>query len=62
MEAVAFPRPETFVAADVGGTHVRLALACESNDPRKPVTVLDYRKYRCADYPGLAEIMAAFFA
>ncbi|MBB5861292.1 glucokinase [Xanthomonas arboricola] len=62
MEAVAFPRPDTFVAADVGGTHVRLALVCESPDPRQPVTVLDYRKYRCADYPGLAEIMAAFFA
>ncbi|QBN72839.1 glucokinase family protein [Xanthomonas oryzae] len=62
MEAVAFPRPETFVAADVGGTHVRLALVCESNDAGKPVTVLDYRKYRCAEYPGLAEIMAAFFA
>ncbi len=55
-------RPETFVAADVGGTHVRLALVCESNDAGKPVTVLDYRKYRCAEYPGLAEIMAAFFA
>ncbi|PPU84911.1 glucokinase [Xanthomonas hortorum pv. hederae] len=62
MDAVSFPRTETFVAADVGGTHVRLALVCESIDPRKPVNVLDYRKYRCADYPGLAEIMAAFFA
>ncbi|PPU73281.1 glucokinase family protein [Xanthomonas melonis] len=62
MEAVAFSRPDTFVAADVGGTHVRLALVCESPDARKPVTVLDYRKYRCADYPGLAEIMSAFFA
>ncbi|WP_208619525.1 glucokinase family protein [Xanthomonas populi] len=62
MEAVSFPRPETFVAADVGGTHVRLALVCESIDPRKPVTVLDYRKYRCADSPGLAEILVAFFA
>ncbi|AOD15585.1 glucokinase family protein [Xanthomonas fragariae] len=62
MEAVAFPSPETFVAADVGGTHVRLALVCESADARKPVTVLDYRKYRCADYPSLAEIMVAYFA
>ncbi|KHL56274.1 glucokinase [Xanthomonas cannabis pv. cannabis] len=62
MEAVAFPRPDTFVAADVGGTHVRLALVCESADAGKPVTVLDYRKYRCADYPGLADIMSAFFA
>lgn len=62
MEAVAFPHPDTFVAADVGGTHVRLALVCESADAGKPVTVLDYRKYRCADYPGLADIMSAFFA
>ncbi|NEK70434.1 MAG: glucokinase, partial [Xanthomonas perforans] len=62
MEAVAFPRHETFVAADVGGTHVRLALVCESDDAGKPVTVLDYRKYRCAEYPGLADIMTTFFA
>ncbi|WP_180322184.1 glucokinase, partial [Xanthomonas perforans] len=62
MEAVAFPRHETFVAADVGGTHVRLALVCESDDASKPVTVLDYRKYRCAEYPGLADIMTTFFA
>lgn len=62
MEAMVFPRSETFVTADVGGTHVRLALVCESNDPGRPVTVLDYRKYRCAEHSGLAEIMAGFFA
>ncbi len=62
METVAFPRAETFAAADVGGTHVRLALVRENADTRKPVTVLEYRTYRCADYPDLAAIFSAFFA
>ncbi len=62
VEAMAYSQPETFIAADVGGTHVRVALVCESADAQRPVTVLDYRKYRCADHPGLAEILAQFIA
>ena len=46
-----------FIAADVGGTHVRIGLVQESGDPAHPVAVLHYRKYVCAQYPGLAEII-----
>lgn len=51
---------EAFIAADVGGTHVRLGLVCASGDPAHPVSVLAYEKYACARYPGLTEIIADF--
>jgi glucokinase len=51
-----------FIAADVGGTHVRIGLVRASGDPRHPVSVLSYRKYVCAQYPGLAEILEDFVA
>ncbi|HZW18362.1 MAG TPA: glucokinase, partial [Luteimonas sp.] len=46
-----------FIAADVGGTHVRIGLVRASGDPAHPIEVLRYRKYVCAQYPGLAEII-----
>jgi glucokinase len=49
-----------FIAADVGGTHVRIGLVRASGDPAHPVAVLKYRKYVCAQYPGLAEIIEDF--
>ena len=49
-----------FIAADVGGTHVRIGLVQESGDPAHPVAVLQYRKYVCAQHAGLAEIIEAF--
>jgi len=49
-----------FIAADVGGTHVRIGLVQASGDPAHPVKVLSYRKYVCADHPGLAEIIEHF--
>src|SRR5690606_22535304 len=49
-----------FIAADVGGTHVRIGLVRASGDPAHPVEVLSYRKYVCARYPGLAEIIEDF--
>jgi glucokinase len=49
-----------FLAADVGGTHVRLGRVQASGDPSHPIQVQDYRKYRCADYPSLAAILADF--
>ncbi|MEO8365298.1 MAG: glucokinase family protein [Pseudoxanthomonas sp.] len=54
------PLHERFIAADVGGTHVRIGLVQASGDPAHPVSVLQYRKYVCAQYPGLAEIMEDF--
>ncbi|MBS7456220.1 glucokinase [Coralloluteibacterium stylophorae] len=50
----------SFLAADVGGTHVRLGLVSAGTDPLHPVRVLAYRKFVCAQYPGLAEIFEAF--
>ncbi|MET0815723.1 MAG: glucokinase family protein [Pseudoxanthomonas sp.] len=52
--------PAPFIAADVGGTHVRIGLVRESGDSTHPVSVLQYRKYVCADYAGLAEIIEDF--
>lgn len=54
------PRPlrAPFIAADVGGTHVRVGLV----DGADPTAVLHYRKYACAEFPGLAEILEAFVA
>lgn len=49
----------TFVAADVGGTHVRIALVHGAGGR---VEVLHYRKYACADFAGLAEVVAHFQA
>lgn len=51
-----------FLAADVGGTHVRVARVQASQDPSHPVQVLEYRKFRNADYPGLSAILAEFLA
>lgn len=50
---------DAILAADVGGTHARLAMIPDS---RK---VADYaacetQTFRCADYPGLAAIVAAY--
>lgn len=50
----------SFLAADVGGTHVRVGRVRTCQDPERPIEVLDYRKYRCADYPSLAAILADF--
>jgi len=49
-----------FLAADVGGTHARVALVQASPDEGRGVEVLAYRKFACADFPGLAELLQAF--
>nr|WP_079724510.1 glucokinase family protein [Pseudoxanthomonas indica] len=51
---------EAFLAADVGGTHVRIARVTATGLARQPVAIFDYRKYACADYPGLGEIVQDF--
>ena len=48
------------IAADVGGTHARIALLEAA--PAGDFAVLEYRKYACADYPSLAAIIGAFRA
>jgi len=57
---VAAPANAPFIAADVGGTHVRIGLVSASSDPAHPINVLRYSKYRCAEYAGLAEILQHF--
>lgn len=52
----------SFLAADVGGTHVRVGRVQASADPAHPVQLLEYRKFRNADYPGLSAILQAFIA
>ena len=49
-----------FLAADVGGTHARVALMQSSQDEGHGVELLAYRKFACADFPGLAELLQAF--
>ena len=49
---------QPFVAADVGGTHVRIGLVQAGS----PLQVLAYSKFRCADYASLADIVREFIA
>lgn len=48
------------LAADVGGTHVRVGLVLPANGPGQRLQVLGYRQYRCADYASLAAILGQF--
>jgi glucokinase len=49
-----------FLAADVGGTHARLALVQRQSDGS--IAILDHYKYACADFPSLTAIVADFLA
>jgi glucokinase len=46
------------IAADVGGTHARIALL--EAGPAGDFAIVEYRKYACADYPDLAAIIESF--
>ena len=48
------------IAADVGGTHVRVGLVRAGVGANAPIEVIDYRTYRCADHPSLGTILADF--
>ncbi len=52
--------PSTFLAADVGGTHVRVGRIQTNPGMSQPIRVLDYRTYRCADHASLAAILGDF--
>lgn len=67
MNAVIDPldRPSTvssmpFLAADVGGTYARVALMQASPEDGREAAVLAYRKFACADFPGLPQLLQAF--
>jgi len=49
-----------FLAADVGGTHARVGLVSPRPDGRRPVTVLEYRRYVCAEWPSLTAVLQDF--
>jgi glucokinase len=51
-----------FLAADVGGTHARIGLVSPHPDGRRPVTVLEYRRYACAEWPSLTAVLKDFVA
>ena len=59
-DAPALHRGAPFLAADVGGTHARIALVRRAGDGN--IEILDHHRYACADYPGLAAIVADFLA
>ncbi|MET0231739.1 MAG: glucokinase, partial [Rhodanobacteraceae bacterium] len=47
------------IAADIGGTHARVA-RLEPGFAGHDFAIVEYRKYSCADFPSLAAIIAAF--
>jgi len=50
------------LAADVGGTHARVGLVSARPDGSRPVTVLHYQRYACAEWPSLTAVLQHFMA
>lgn len=51
---------QPFLAADVGGTHARVALLRAAAGGKHDIEVVAYRKFACADFAGLSELLRAF--
>lgn len=49
-----------FLAADIGGTHARVALMRAAQSGGRMAEVLAYRKFACADFPRLSALLQAF--
>jgi len=49
-----------FLAADIGGTHGRVALMRASHNGPRGVETLAYRVFTCADFSTLSELLQAF--
>ncbi|BFI95726.1 MAG: glucokinase family protein [Rhodanobacter sp.] len=49
-----------FLAADIGGTHARVALVQAPREDGRPVELLAYRKFACADFPRLSALLQSF--
>lgn len=62
VNSVAHSASEPFIVTDVGGTHARIALANADPSRRSLVELHECRTYKCADYPGLGEILRIFLA
>jgi glucokinase len=59
QRGLAHAHSTALIAADVGGTHARIA-RLETGFAGHDFAIVDYRKYSCADYPSLAAIIDAF--
>ena len=55
-------KPESLpiLAADVGGTHARVALVRATTDRGHAFEVLAYQKFSCADFAGLPDLLQTF--
>jgi glucokinase len=51
---------QPFLAADVGGTHARVALVRVSRGTDCGIEVLAYRKFACKEFPSLSELLKTF--
>ncbi|KRE85906.1 glucokinase [Rhodanobacter sp. Soil772] len=58
--AAAASAGQPFLAADVGGTHARIGLVVGNAVGRRPVSVLHYHRYSCADWSGLTAMLQDF--
>lgn len=56
----ASPYAQPFLAADVGGTHARVALVRATDGDACRYEMLAYRKFACADFAGLSELLQTF--
>lgn len=53
---------QPFLAADVGGTHARLALVRASHVDPPALELIAYRKLACGDYASLVDLLRTFLA
>jgi glucokinase len=53
---------QPFMAADVGGTHARVALVRVSHAGDRGLEVLTYRKFACNDFASLSDVLKTFIA
>src|SRR6185437_6340684 len=53
---------QPFLAADVGGTHARVALVQPSHARERAIEILAYRKLGLDDYRDLADLLRSFVA
>ncbi|WP_426701591.1 glucokinase [Rhodanobacter sp. Col0626] len=51
---------QPFLAADVGGTHARIGLVVGQAVGKRPVSVLHYHRYSCADWSSLTAMLQDF--
>jgi glucokinase len=59
-QAVASGFSEAFLATDVGGTHARIGLVVGNAAGKRPVSVLHYHRYSCADWTSLTAMLQDF--